>query len=97
MIKAVGYILKSSSYYKKLFEKFFVENYDTVIPIKEDYGMYWKEEANKNLIRLDDADKMRLNKKPLYKSLSTTATVLSPELIYAEKRLGNKISCIIIQ
>ena len=59
--------------------------------------MYWKEQPNKNLIRLDDAGKLRVDKKPLYKSLSPVATVLSPELIYAEKRLGDKISCIIIQ
>lgn len=97
MIVDVDYILKGSSYYKKLFEKFFAENYDTVIPIKKDYGMYWKEQPNKNLIRLDDAGKLRVDKKPLYKSLSPVATVLSPELIYAEKRLGDKISCIIIQ
>lgn len=97
MIKDVDYILKSSNYYKKLFEKFFVENYDTVIPIKEDYGMYWKEQTDKNLIRLDDAGKLRINKKPLYKSLSPAATVLSPESIFAENRLGSKIGCIIIQ
>ena len=96
MITDVDFILKSSSYYKKLFEKFFAENYDTVIPIKEDYGMYWKEQSNKNLIRLDDAGKMRVDKKPLYKSLSPAATALSPDLIYAEKRLGDKIGCIII-
>ena len=97
LITDVDYILKSSSSYKKLFEKFFAESYDTVIPIKEDYGMYWKKQSNNNLIRLDDPGKLRVDKKPLYKSLSPVATVLSPELIYAEKRLGDKISCIIIQ
>ena len=59
--------------------------------------MYWKKQSNNNLIRLDDAGKMRVDKKPLYKSLSPVATVLSPHLIYSEKRLGDKISCIIIK
>ena len=50
------------------------------------------ETTNSDLIRLDDAGKLRKFKKPLYKSLSSFATVIKPELINDEKRLGNDIS-----
>ena len=97
MIVDVDGILKTVNEYKKLFEKFFSGNHDTVIPIKEDYDMYWKKYPNNNLIRLDDAGKLRKDKTPLYKSFSSIASVISPELIIKEKRLGDNIGCIIIK
>mgnify|MGYP000991695091 CR=1 FL=1 len=89
--------LKNTNDYKKLFEKYFSDNYDTVIPIVEDYDMYWKKYSDNQLIRLDDADKLIKDKEPLYKSLSTIATVTGPKIIYNEKRLGFNIGCIIIK
>ena len=59
--------------------------------------MYWKKYSDSQLIRLDDADKLKKDKEPLYKSLSTIATVTGPEIIYNEKRLGFNIGCIIIK
>jgi glycosyltransferase involved in cell wall biosynthesis len=97
MIVDVDHILKSVIEYKKLFEKFFSNNHDTVIPIKKDYDMYWKKYSNNELIRLDDVGKLKRDKEPLYKSYSSFATVISPELIYEEKRLGDNIGCIIIK
>lgn len=97
MITDIDYILKSLNDYKKLFEKFFSDKYDTVIPIKEDYDMYWKQYSNNQLVRLDDAGQLKKNKKPLYKSFSSFATVIKPELIIEEKRLGNNIGCVIIK
>ena len=47
--------------------------------------MYWRKQPNSDLIRLDDAEKLRKFKKPLYKSLSSFATVIKPELINDEK------------
>ena len=97
MIIDLDYIFKNITEYKKLFEKFFSDRYDTVIPIKEDYDMYWRKQPNSDLIRLDDAGKLRKFKKPLYKSLSSFATVIKPELINDEKRLGNDIGCVIVK
>ena len=97
MIIDLDYIFKNIIEYKKLFEKFFSDRYDTVIPIKEDYDMYWRKQPNSDLIRLDDAGKLRKFKKPLYKSLSSFATVIKPELINDEKRLGNDIGCVIVK
>ena len=59
--------------------------------------MYWKKYPNNNLIRLDDAGKLKKDKTPLYKSFSSIASVISPELIIKEKRLGDNIGCIIIK
>ncbi len=97
MIIDIEYILKNIKEYKKLYEKFFSDKYDTVIPVKEDYEMYWKQYQNNELIRLDDAGKLRKNKKPLFKSFSSFATVIKPELIMDEKRIGNNIGCVIIK
>lgn len=97
MIVDVNNTLKNISEYKKLFEKFFSENFNTVIPIKKDYDMYWKKYPNGYLKRLDDADKLKKDKKPLYKSLSKVASVISPNLVNKEKRLGSQIGCIIIK
>ena len=59
--------------------------------------MYWKKYPNGYLKRLDDADKLKKDKKPLYKSLSKVASVISPNLVNKEKRLGSQIGCIIIK
>ena len=90
-------ILKNIKNYKNLFDKFFSDKYDTVIPIKEDFEMYWKLTNYNELIRLDEPNKLRKNKKPLYKSFSSNATVINPELIINEKRLGTRIGCVIIK
>ena len=90
-------ILKNIKNYKNLFDKFFSDKYDTVIPIKEDFEMYWKLTNNNELIRLDEPNKLRKDKKPLYKSFSSNATVINPELIINEKRLGTRIGCVIIK
>ena len=57
--------------------------------------MYWKKYSDSQLIRLDDADKLK-GQRAFYKSLSTIATVQA-EIIYNEKRLGFNIGCIIIK
>jgi hypothetical protein len=67
-----------------------------VIPIRKDFDMYWKLTDDNELLRLDQPNKLRKNKKPLFKSLSENATVISPELIMNEKRLGDKIGCVLI-
>ena len=69
LILDLGFILHSLNEYKKLFEKFFSGNYDTVIPIKEDYDMYWKKFSNNELIRLDDAGKLKKIKNPYLKAI----------------------------
>ena len=98
MIIDTGYIFKSIKEYKKLFEKFFLDNYDTVIPVKEDYNMYWKKQTNNELIRIDDANKRKSSgKKPLFMSLSSFATVIKPELIMEERRIGDFIGCVIVE
>jgi glycosyltransferase involved in cell wall biosynthesis len=89
-------IFKNIKIYKDLFDKFFVDHYDTVIPIRKDFDMYWKLTDDNELLRLDQPNKLRKNKKPLFKSLSENATVISPELIMNEKRLGDKIGCVLI-
>lgn len=89
--------LKTANEYKKLFEKFFSENFNVVIPIKKDYEMYWKKDPNEDLIRLDDANKMKKDKKPLYRGLNKVASVISPSLILNEKNLGDQVGCIIIK
>ena len=97
MIVDVIKTLKNANEYKKLFEKFFSENYNVVIPIKKDYDMYWKKNSNQDLMRLDDANKMKKDKEPLYKGLNKVASVISPSLIFKEKNLGDQIGCIIIK
>lgn len=97
MIVDVIKTLKNSNEYKKLFEKFFSENYNVVIPIKKDYEMYWKKNSTQDLIRLDDADKIKKDKEPLYKGLNKVASVISPSLIFKEKNLGDQIGCIIVK
>ena len=52
---------------------------------------------NEDLLRLDDANKMKKDKKPLYKGLNKVASVVSPSLIFKEKNLGDQIGCIIIK
>jgi rhamnosyltransferase len=97
MIIDVDYILKNATEYKKLLEKFFSEDHDTVIPVKKDYDMYWKKIPSGELIRLDEANKLKKDKKPIYKSFSQFLTIISPELVFKEKRLGNNIGCIVIK
>lgn len=97
MIVDVIQTLSNSNEYKKLFEKFFSENFNVVIPIKKDYEMYWKKDLNEDLLRLDDANKMKKDKKPLFKGLNKVASVISPSLIFKEKNLGDQIGCIIIK
>lgn len=97
MIVDVIRTLKNANEYKKLFEKFFSENYNVVIPIKKDYNMYWKKNLDQSLMRLDDADKMKKDKEPLYKGLNKVASVMSPSLIIKEINLGDQVGCIIIK
>ena len=69
-----------------------------VIPVKEDYNMYWKKQTNNELIRIDDANKRKSSgKKPLFMSLSSFATVIKPELIMEERRIGDYIGCVIVE
>jgi rhamnosyltransferase len=83
--------------YKKLFEKFFSDANDTVIPVKKDYSMYWRLINENQLIRLDEVDKLKKDKKPLYKSFSEFATVIKPSLVFNEKRMGDDIGCVIVE
>ena len=59
--------------------------------------MYWKLINENQLIRLDEVNKLKKDKNPLYKSFSEFATVIKPSLVFNEKRMGDDIGCVIVE